>query len=161
MATHSSILAWEIPWTKEPGRLQSMGPQSQTRLNDFTLYVNPNAWIYPSTHPSVYKFWCRDFQLCNFLYWENEWYKWLDLLCFMHQILRWALHTYYLCHLYCSPKNRLSPHFYQWGNWVPIANTGQGWDLNSGWHMFLTHAYWILLPEVGQLLVPHHSNHSP
>ena len=25
MATHSSILAWEIPWTEEPGRLQSMG----------------------------------------------------------------------------------------------------------------------------------------
>ena len=27
MATHSSILAWEIPWTEEPGRLQSMGFQ--------------------------------------------------------------------------------------------------------------------------------------
>ena len=27
MATHSSILAWEIPWTEEPGRLQSMGSQ--------------------------------------------------------------------------------------------------------------------------------------
>ena len=27
MATHSSILAWEIPWTEEPGRLQFMGPQ--------------------------------------------------------------------------------------------------------------------------------------
>ena len=25
MATHSSILAWRIPWTKEPGRLQSIG----------------------------------------------------------------------------------------------------------------------------------------
>jgi len=25
MATHSSILAWEIPWTEEPGRLQSIG----------------------------------------------------------------------------------------------------------------------------------------
>ena len=25
MATHSSILAWEIPWTEEPGGLQSMG----------------------------------------------------------------------------------------------------------------------------------------
>ena len=25
MATHFSILAWEIPWTEEPGRLQSMG----------------------------------------------------------------------------------------------------------------------------------------
>ena len=26
-ATHSSILAWKIPWTEEPGRLQSMGSQ--------------------------------------------------------------------------------------------------------------------------------------
>ena len=26
-ATHSSILAWRIPWTEEPGRLQSMGSQ--------------------------------------------------------------------------------------------------------------------------------------
>ena len=25
MATHSSILTWEIPWTEEPGRVQSMG----------------------------------------------------------------------------------------------------------------------------------------
>ena len=27
MATHSSILAWKIPWTEEPGRLQFMGSQ--------------------------------------------------------------------------------------------------------------------------------------
>ena len=27
MATHSSILAWKITWTEEPGRLQSMGSQ--------------------------------------------------------------------------------------------------------------------------------------
>ena len=27
MATHSTILAWKIPWTEEPGRLQSMGFQ--------------------------------------------------------------------------------------------------------------------------------------
>ena len=27
MATHSSILAWEIPWTENPGRLQSKGSQ--------------------------------------------------------------------------------------------------------------------------------------
>ena len=27
MATHSSVLAWEIPWTEEPGGLQSMGMQ--------------------------------------------------------------------------------------------------------------------------------------
>ena len=33
MATHSSILFWEIPWTEEPGGLKSMGWQkAQTRL---------------------------------------------------------------------------------------------------------------------------------
>ena len=29
-ATHSSSLAWRIPWTEEPGGLESMGPQSNT-----------------------------------------------------------------------------------------------------------------------------------
>ena len=34
MATHSSILAWEIPWTEEPGGLHSMGlEKSQTPLS--------------------------------------------------------------------------------------------------------------------------------
>ena len=38
MALHSSTLAWKIPWTEEPGRLQSMGPtKSRTRLSDFTF----------------------------------------------------------------------------------------------------------------------------
>ena len=35
MAPHSSTLAWKIPWMEEPGRLQSMGSQSQTWLSDF------------------------------------------------------------------------------------------------------------------------------
>ena len=34
MATHSRILAWKIPRTEEPGRLQSMGLQSRTRLSE-------------------------------------------------------------------------------------------------------------------------------
>ena len=34
MATHSSILAWRIPWTEEPGGLQSMRSQSRTQLSD-------------------------------------------------------------------------------------------------------------------------------
>ena len=36
MATHSSTLAWKIPWPEECGRLQSVGSQSRTRLSDFT-----------------------------------------------------------------------------------------------------------------------------
>ena len=37
MAPHSSTLAWKIPWTEEPGGLQSMGSLSQTQLSDFTF----------------------------------------------------------------------------------------------------------------------------
>ena len=40
MTTHSSILAWRIPWTEEPGRLQSMALQSRTRLSDFTFFLS-------------------------------------------------------------------------------------------------------------------------
>ena len=35
MATHSKVLAWKIPWTEEPGGLQSVESQkSQTQLNE-------------------------------------------------------------------------------------------------------------------------------
>ena len=37
MAAHSSILAWRVPWTEEPGGLQSMGLQSRIQLRDFTF----------------------------------------------------------------------------------------------------------------------------
>ena len=40
MATHSSTLAWKIPWTEEPGRLQSHGvAKSRTRLSDFIFFI--------------------------------------------------------------------------------------------------------------------------
>ena len=37
MATHSSILAWKILWTEEPGGIQSMGSKNRTGLSDFTF----------------------------------------------------------------------------------------------------------------------------
>ena len=37
MTTHSSILAWKIPWTEEPGRLQSMGSKRVPHDCDFTF----------------------------------------------------------------------------------------------------------------------------
>ena len=39
MATHSSILAWRIPWTGEPGGLQSMGSQSRTRRKQLSTHT--------------------------------------------------------------------------------------------------------------------------
>ena len=43
MATHSSTLAWKIPWAEEPGRLQSMGSLSRTWLSDFTFTFHFHA----------------------------------------------------------------------------------------------------------------------
>ena len=51
MATHSSILAWEIPWTEEPGGLQSMG--SQRVGHDFMINthwaVRLSFWLFLSS----------------------------------------------------------------------------------------------------------------
>ena len=45
MATHSSVLAWEIPWTEEPGGLQSMESQKESDMTK-QLYNNK----YTHTH---------------------------------------------------------------------------------------------------------------
>ena len=50
MAPHSSTLAWKIPWTEEPGALQSMG----SHLSDFTFTFHFHALEKEmATHPSV------------------------------------------------------------------------------------------------------------
>ena len=55
MATHSSILAWRIPWTEEPGRLLSMGSQeSDTMEREYcfkkqtysTVFLLPLTWFF-------------------------------------------------------------------------------------------------------------------
>ena len=40
MATHSSILAWEIPWTEEPGRLQPWGHRESDTNEQLTLAIS-------------------------------------------------------------------------------------------------------------------------
>ena len=73
MAPHSSPLAWKIPWTEEPGRLQSMGSLSWTRLSNFTVTFHFHtlekemethssilAWRIPGTGSLVgYRLWGR------------------------------------------------------------------------------------------------------
>ena len=43
METHSSILNWEIPWTEEPGGLQSMGHRRVG--NDYELPGDVGSWL--------------------------------------------------------------------------------------------------------------------
>ena len=52
MATYSSIFAWEIPWTEEPGGLQFMRSQkSQTRRGDWIWAVEPLGQPHSSSSP--------------------------------------------------------------------------------------------------------------
>ena len=54
MAPHSSTLAWKIPWTEVPGRLQSRVTKSLTRLSDFTFASHFHALEKElATHSSV------------------------------------------------------------------------------------------------------------
>ena len=64
MATHSSILAWEIPWTEEPGRLQSWGRKDLDTNEHVYTHSGPGTWLctllgpsftfvtHPQSHPS-------------------------------------------------------------------------------------------------------------
>ena len=49
MGTHSSILAWEIPWTEEPGGLQSLGSQ-RVGLDWVTKHTHTHTYTHTHTH---------------------------------------------------------------------------------------------------------------
>ena len=49
MAAHSSILAWKVPWTEDPGRLQSMGLQKARHnlvTNTFTFHFQDDHMVF-------------------------------------------------------------------------------------------------------------------
>ena len=54
IATHSSILAWRIPWTEGPGRLQSMGSLSQVSYGPWCTAVHGDTTELLITHMHVY-----------------------------------------------------------------------------------------------------------
>ena len=68
MATHSRILAWGIPWTEEPGRLQSIGSQ---RVR--------HKWARARMHAQAHTGNCRSsFLLPPYPPWEGPWQPWLS-----------------------------------------------------------------------------------
>ena len=52
MATRSSVLAWRIPWTEGPGRLQSVGSQSQTGLKQLSMHTHTMV-CKRQAHPNI------------------------------------------------------------------------------------------------------------
>ena len=53
MAPHSSILAWKIPWTEEPGGLQSMGSLESDTIEQLHSHFSFHALEKVATHSSV------------------------------------------------------------------------------------------------------------
>ena len=58
MKTHSNIFTWKIPWTEEPGRLQTMGSQrvghnwahTHTHIPGYSLHSSHTVHLFPSQH---------------------------------------------------------------------------------------------------------------
>ena len=67
MATHSNILAWEIPWTEEPGGLQSMGSQSQTWLSMHVAAFTLQCQCWTALGQRPYDPQCLKYLLFDFL----------------------------------------------------------------------------------------------
>ena len=58
MATHSSIPAWEIPWTEEPGGLQSMGPKESGTIEQiiFSLsHTHEGMGLHKHLHMNIHR----------------------------------------------------------------------------------------------------------
>ena len=60
MATHSNILAWGIPWIKEPGRLQSMGSQTAGRVTNTYFYTSLISVKHLKVSPTIDNWSSRD-----------------------------------------------------------------------------------------------------
>jgi len=69
MATHSSILAWRIPWTEEPGGQQSMGSQSWTQLKWLSTHAyHVNHWYFSPCLSSLHLVLLYSVHISLFLY---------------------------------------------------------------------------------------------
>ena len=73
MATHSSIIAWKIPWTEEPGRLQSMGSQKiQTQLSNKQFHFHSCFSLhFASGKESACQ--CRRHKRPEKIHWRRAW----------------------------------------------------------------------------------------
>ena len=77
MSTHSSILAWRIPWTEEPGGLQSMGSQrvghdsANSAIKSVTTRIDDCIFFFLLTDPSVV--WTINLNLTEFK--PDDFYK--------------------------------------------------------------------------------------
>ena len=117
MATHSSIHAWKIPRTEEPGRLQSTGLQSQTWLS-----AHARACTHARTHTLSLSL--SEFEKCRHLRPQPR----LLHVCMYVQLLQWCLTLSNT--MDCSPPGTFVHGILQASilEWVAIPSPGDLWD---------------------------------
>ena len=119
MATHSSILAWRIPWTEEPGRLQSTGLQSWTQLSDWAQGRLSNINFLQFWRLGILRSNCQKIQLLvrtHFLVW-----RWQSSPC----ILTWQNSVRGSKPLWISSCDDINPIAWalpSWPNYLPKAS---------------------------------------
>ena len=84
MATHSSILAWKIPWTEEPGGLQSK--VSQRVKHD---------WVTKHTHTQIYVIVCLYIHKYIFVSWINQGREMIEFMCVVSKLWQMLLSIIY------------------------------------------------------------------
>ena len=98
MATHSNILAWKIPWTKEPGRLEFISCKETDTTEQLTLshFIPKNSWDSWVVVYKEFKSWASSFE--NFIPVKSASHS---NLCVIHKSILVALFTVGMC-MQCS-----------------------------------------------------------
>ena len=135
MATHSSILAWRIPWTGKPGGLQSMGLQ-RVRLNwmdihlSYSIQAEIRHWVQVP---------CLEISNCSFIICISQWWVTWQLRNTFHVL------SHSLSNL---SKNPIDSFFvvYFWLCWVFMAVLGLSLVVEIG-GCSLVAMCWLLLSQ--------------
>ena len=129
MATHSSVLAWIIPWTKEPGGLQSM-----------TLQKVMTEWLSTAQHSSpLVCLWVLPVILI--VLFDNDLITYWKSLLFLHLTSLAAVMAIVIWYLVKNTQSRPPPY----SNWIRILSlissldllyAHEVWEAMKNWHCF-------------------------
>ena len=124
-AIHSSILAWRIPWTEEPGRRQSIGLQ-RVRYNwsDLACTCHGLTFLHCDSY-SLHTFWLVLNFVLVFYFWVTGYYK-LSSLKWHTVIVSWFLEASSLSMAWLDPLLRVSQGCNQDLGWAVLLSGAQG-----------------------------------
>ena len=119
MVTHSSILAWRIPWTEKPGRLQSMGSQRvghDWATSSFTLVLSQSFWlrVLPGGACLVQPRWMPERRILG-----GSWTSAISFWPFLNSSCWWRLiSSVFLSRTSCHKTTHANGYYGAWPGWA-------------------------------------------